>query len=182
LQIPSAYGLNSPAAGNSASRPQYKTMTTKTKTKTKPPAAPKSAPLAAPSLEEAKATLAATPAAKPAAKLSIQTMSLEQFALYGEGMAGGFCRYDAKRNKAGILTSARLEVPRFRGESFADFVRHFTGSLPEGARLEKPTLDVLRGIFAAADNAAAAFGAEAARVTFSYGRRGLRVDATAYRA
>jgi hypothetical protein len=109
-------------------------------------------------------------------------MSLDQFALYGEGMAGGFCRYDCKRNKAGILTSARLEVPRFRGESFATFVGHFTGSLPEGARLEKPTLDVLRGIFHAADQAAEAFGAEAARVSFAFSKRGLRIDATSYRA
>jgi hypothetical protein len=57
-----------------------------------------------------------------------------------------------------------------------------TGSLPEGARLEKPTLDVLRGIFQAADQAADAFGAEAARVSFAYSKRGLRIDATSYRA
>ena len=138
-------------------------------------------PTQAPSVKQARKTLA-SPAPSPARKLTIQSMTLEQFALYGEGMAGGFCRFDCKRNKAGILTSARLEVPRFRGESFADFVRHFTGSLPEGARLEKPTLDVLRDIFRAADEAAAAFGAEAARVTFSYGKRGLRIDATSYRA
>lgn len=131
------------------------------------PSAPSAAPLATPS---------------PARKLSIANMTLEQFVIYGEGMAGGFCRFDCKRNKAGVLTSARLEVPRFRGESFADFVRHFTGSLPEGARLEKPTLDVLRDIFHRADEAAAVFGAESARVTFAYGKRGLRIDATSYRA
>lgn len=135
----------------------------------------------APSAKQASKTLASA-APSPARKLSIATMSLEQFAIYGEGMSGGFCRFDCKRNKAGILTSARLEVPRFRGESFAAFVNHFTGSLPEGARLEKPTLDVLRDIFHRADEAASAFGAEAARVTFSYGKRGLRIDATSYRA
>lgn len=139
----------------------------------------------APSNKQASKTLASaapSPAPSPARKLTIATMTLEQFALYGEGMAGGFCRFDCKRNKAGILTSARLEVPRFRGESFATFVGHFTGSLPEGARLEKPTLDVLRDIFHRADEASAAFGAESARVTFSYGKRGLRIDATSYRA
>ena len=135
----------------------------------------------APSNKQASKTLACA-APSPARKLTIATMTLEQFALYGEGMAGGFCRFDCKRNKAGILTSARLEVPRFRGESFATFVGHFTGSLPDGARLEKPTLDVLRDIFHRADDAAAAFGAESARVTFSYGKRGLRIDATSYRA
>lgn len=136
---------------------------------------------AAPSAAAAAAIVSAA-APTPARKLSIATMTLEQFALYGEGMAGGFCRFDCKRNKAGILTSARLEVPRFRGESFATFVGYFTGSLPEGVRLEKPTLDVLRDIFHRADEAASAFGAEAARVTFSYGKRGLRIDATSYRA
>lgn len=145
-------------------------------------AAAPSAAAAAAAVSAAAAAPAAAPTPAPTRKLTIATMTLDQFALYGEGMAGGFCRFDCKRNKAGILTSARLEVPRFRGESFADFVRHFTGSLPEGARLEKPTLDVLRDIFHRADEASSAFGAESARVTFSYGKRGLRIDATSYRA
>ncbi len=151
------------------------------KTIAKKPAAKKPAAAAAPSAAAAAATVAAA-APAPSKRVDIRNVTLPEFAIFGSAMDGGFCRFELKRNKAGILTSARLEVPRFRGESFADFVRHFTGSLPEGARLEKPALDFLRSVFASADAAADAFGAEAARVSFAYGKRGLRIDATAYRA
>jgi len=131
----------------------------------------------------ATATRNPQPATRPAAvKVTLANVTFPAFAAFGEAMAGGFIEYRCTRNKAGVLTSARLSIPRFRGESFAAFVAQFAAGLPEGARLGKAELAFLRSVFAASDDAARAYGGEAARVVLAYGRNGLRIDSTAFRA